>query len=98
LNSYIKDIGQVLSGIAEKNIAVETEQDYLGDFAPIKSSLALILNALNGTMSEIKASAEQVASGAGQISDNAQASQRATNRRAQGRSVFYLPRDSDKSK
>ncbi len=72
LNSYIKDIDQVLSGIAEKNIAVKTEQEYLGDFAPIKSSLTLILDALNETMSEIKTSAEQVASGAGQISDNAQ--------------------------
>ena len=36
--SYISDIENVLTNIADGNLDIETTQEYIGDFSPIKSS------------------------------------------------------------
>jgi methyl-accepting chemotaxis protein len=73
LNLYIGDIGNVLSNIAYKNIAVDTNIDYIGDFKPLKDSMEQIISQLNDVMRQIKSSAYQVASGAEQVASGAQA-------------------------
>lgn len=70
--SYISDIENVLTNIAESNLDVETQQEYIGDFNPIKSSLDNIISSLSKTISQIGLSADQVATGAEQVSASAQ--------------------------
>lgn len=72
LNSIIGDIGNVLSNIASKNIAVNTSIEYIGDFNPLKESVGTIIVSLNGVMNEIKESANQVTMGADQVSSGSQ--------------------------
>jgi methyl-accepting chemotaxis protein len=58
--------------MARKNIAVQTDVDYAGDFAPLKDSLEQITSELNNVMSGIKGSVQQVAAGADQVAAGAQ--------------------------
>jgi len=73
LNLYIGDIGNVLSNMARKNIAVTTDIEYAGDFKPLKDSMEQIIAGLNEIISQIKASAQQVFSGAEQVASGSQA-------------------------
>ena len=68
---YIQEIAYVLDKLAEGDLTVTFEREYLGDFAPIKSSLTSIIQSLNNTMSEINQAAEQVALESGHISESA---------------------------
>lgn len=68
-----KIIQQVLREMANKNLAVEVEGDFLGDYINTKSSLTEIVEVLNSTMLKISQSAEGVDSGAGQVANGAQA-------------------------
>jgi methyl-accepting chemotaxis protein len=70
--SYISDIENVLTNIADGNLDIETTQEYIGDFSPIKSSLDNIITSLGKTISQISLSADQVATGAEQMSASAQ--------------------------
>jgi methyl-accepting chemotaxis protein len=72
LNSFIEDIDNVLMNIANKNIAVETSVEYIGDFAPIKASLDTITRQLNAVMQNIKDSASLVFVNAQQVSEGSQ--------------------------
>ena len=67
---YIKEIAHVLNKLAEGDLTVTFEREYLGDFAPIKSSLTSIIESLNSTMSDINQAAEQVATESGHISES----------------------------
>ncbi|HEX3075406.1 MAG TPA: HAMP domain-containing methyl-accepting chemotaxis protein, partial [Lachnospiraceae bacterium] len=67
LDSYISNIAYVLGSIANKNMDVSVDIDYIGDFAPIKESMIEITNELSRTMSNIKEVAGQVSDGADQI-------------------------------
>ncbi len=78
LHSYIEDIHNVLSSVAEGNLLVKSETDYKGDFAAIKDSLVMILGSLNSTFVEVDRAAlqvkdcsSQVAGGAYTLSNNA---------------------------
>lgn len=73
LNLYIGDIGNVLSNMANKNIAVTSDIEYAGDFKPLKDSLDEISAELNAVISQIRSSAQQVSSGAEQVASGAQA-------------------------
>ncbi len=70
LSAYINEISIVLNSIAKKDLNVNITQHYVGDFIPIKTALMDISEALNTTLGEINASAEQVAAGAKQISES----------------------------
>lgn len=70
--AYISDIENVLANIAGGNLNVKTQQEYIGDFSPIKSSLENIISSLSKTLSQISLSADQVATGAEQMSASAQ--------------------------
>ncbi len=72
INGYISEISDILTGIAQGDLSKESEQTYLGDFAPIGEALATITASLNAAFSDITTAAEQVEQGATQISSGAQ--------------------------
>ncbi len=73
LKAYIGEISTILESVSEGNLALETQQDYIGDFSSIKVSLDNILNRLNDTMSQISESSIYVSNGSNQMSMGAQA-------------------------
>lgn len=72
LRGYIGEISNILAAISEGNLTVHTEQDYVGDFASIETSLNGILNQLNDTMSQIVESSAHVSNGSEQMAMGAQ--------------------------
>lgn len=72
LRNYIGEISQSLEAIAGGDLTTQITQEYVGDFASIRTSLHDILQKLNSTMGQIVSSAENVSSGADQMSNAAQ--------------------------
>ena len=72
VNGYISEISDILTGIASGDLTRQSEQVYLGDFAPIGEALVTITGSLNAAFADISTSAEQVEQGAAQISSGAQ--------------------------
>jgi methyl-accepting chemotaxis protein len=72
MDSYISDIDNVLSNVANGNLNVRSEADYIGEFISIGESLSKILYNLNSTFSVITRTAEVVSDGSEQISGSAQ--------------------------
>lgn len=72
LRTYVGDISDRLTVMAEGDMTVEIEQEYIGDFAPIRRSLQTITESLNGILSRIDLAAEQVSTGAEQVASGAQ--------------------------
>lgn len=78
LRGYVSEISTVLSCIAHGDLTVKKEQEYLGDFAPIGTSLETILLSLNGVFSEIETAASTIHQGVNQVSSGStQISERA---------------------
>ena len=73
LRNYIGEISGMLEAIAGGDLTAQITQEYVGDFASIRTSLNDILQKLNATMGQIVASAEHVSGGAEQMSTAAQA-------------------------
>ncbi len=73
LRNYIGEISQSLESIAHGDLTTQITQEYVGDFASIRTSLNDILQRLNNTMGQIVSSAENVSGGADQMSTAAQA-------------------------
>lgn len=72
LNSYIHEITYILTSLEAGNCTIETKQEYKGDFVRIKQALDGIIENLNASMGNIKASSNQVADGAREISSASQ--------------------------
>ncbi len=72
LKDIIKEISMVLSEMADKNLDIEIETQYLGEFVQLKDSINYIIESFNVTLGEINASAEQVGSGANQVASSSQ--------------------------
>lgn len=70
---YINEISLVLGRMAEGEIHVELEQEYVGEFKQLKTALLTISAGLHEALSSINESADQVRVGAEQVSDAAQA-------------------------
>lgn len=68
---YIDEISEKLREIAAGNLAFTLENEYVGEFAKIKSSLEAISLELNGTMGQLRAASHDVAAGAEQVSNGA---------------------------
>lgn len=64
IKSYITDLSCVLSEMSKKNLSIETNAHYKGNFIEIKSSINNILSAFNDIFKEIKESENQVNEGA----------------------------------
>ncbi len=73
LQKYVGEISSVLGRIAKGDLCVAIENDYVGDFVPIKAALLDIASSLNHTLTTINTAAEQVSTGASQVAGGAQA-------------------------
>lgn len=73
LSSYIRHICARLDSLADGDLTVEMDMDYMGEFASIKESGAKIIHSLNDTLSQLHQASEQVANGSEQVSSGAQA-------------------------
>ncbi len=73
LRKYIGEISNLLEAIAGGDLTAQITQEYVGDFASIRTSLNDILQKLNSTMGQIVTSAEHVSNGAEQMSTASQA-------------------------
>ncbi len=82
LQGYIGNISEVLGSMAQGNMTVTVDMDYIGDFAPIKDSMETIISSLNSTLVQINQAAEQVAGGSNQVSSGAQALSQGTTEQA----------------
>lgn len=70
---YIAEVSSVLDQMADGNLAFDLKQEYVGEFAQIKSSLENVSRLLSHTISEIHLVSDQVSSSSGQVSNGAQA-------------------------
>lgn len=73
LLNYIDLIDSTLTSIAKGDLRIDIEQEFIGDFKSIKTSLESIINSFNDDFYEINLSAEQVASASEQVAAGAQA-------------------------
>ena len=72
LNNYVSEISEKLNQMANGDMNIQIDHDYIGDFAPIKVSLENISSSLNNTLNTINIAAEQVNAGAEQVSSASQ--------------------------
>ena len=73
LRTYIKEISFLMSKMADGDMRISIENEYVGDFAPIQAALQNISNSMNHTLHKIDLAANQVNAGASQVSDASQA-------------------------
>ncbi|MCL2204420.1 MAG: methyl-accepting chemotaxis protein [Defluviitaleaceae bacterium] len=69
--SYISEIANVLEKMAQGDLTVSINREYIGSYAAIKTALTTIVESLNKTMSSIQSATNQVVAGAGQINNGA---------------------------
>ena len=67
---YINEISTVLTGIANSNLNQTVVRKYVGSYSSIKESLNTIIQMLNSVIGDINAAAEQVATGANEITNS----------------------------
>lgn len=74
VKEIVSDLGHILAGLAEGNFHVTSNclDKYVGDYIPVLSSMRLIRDNLNATLTQINQSAEQVALGSEQMAQSAQ--------------------------
>ncbi|BBF41442.1 methyl-accepting chemotaxis sensory transducer [Lachnospiraceae bacterium KM106-2] len=72
LDAYVRNISAVLHYLSLKNMDVNVEINYKGDFAPIKKSLEEIIDSLNTMFHEFNEAIEGIAEGADNVSKTAQ--------------------------
>ena len=69
---YIDEITEVLREIGRGNFTFTLQQDYMGEFAKVKSALLEVRDTMSDTLRQVVSAASQVASGAGQVAIGAQ--------------------------
>lgn len=72
LNRYVADISEKLNKIANRDLDLVIDIDYIGNFSPIKSSLEKIIAELSAAMENIQETATQVTIGSESISVGSQ--------------------------
>ena len=77
IRSYIKDVDEKLQAMADGNLTVRVDMDYIGDFSSLKTSINKIADSLRETMKIISdaadavyGSAENVAGGATNLAED----------------------------
>ena len=82
LGSYINDIKNVLSNMAEGDFTAESQVSYVGDFSDIKVSFGKINESLKEIITGISEASGNVANGAHQVSNGSQILADGTTRQA----------------
>lgn len=70
---YITDISQKLDKLAHGDFTIKIDEDYIGDYRPIKDSLNNIIDSMRKTLTGIETAATQVNLGASQVADTSTA-------------------------
>ncbi len=73
ISRYMGQISGSLDKMAHGDLAIESGEQFMGDFAAVQKSIEELVASLNDTFFQIDEAAEQVASGSGQVSAGAQA-------------------------
>ncbi len=73
LSSYIAHICSRMDSMADGDLSISMDMDYLGEFESIKHSGNKILENMNDAMSQLHQASDQVADGSEQVSSGAQA-------------------------
>lgn len=68
---YVFEISRVLKAIADGDLTVSTDVDFVGTYTPIKANLEKILTSLHTTMTDIQQASAQVLSASNVLSDSA---------------------------
>ncbi len=71
LTTYITEIGRIIGALADGDITLIIDREYIGDFKRIKETMTSTLSALNETFDGIQAAADQISSGSAHIADGA---------------------------
>lgn len=71
--AYIQEITKTLENMAEGDMRIHLEEDYVGEFASIRTAFDSIAVSLNHALHLINDTAGQVSTGADQVSNGAQA-------------------------
>lgn len=72
IKSIIVEVSDILSQMADKNISMGIEREYVGDFKALKDSINFIVEQFNTIFLEINTAAEQVGVGADQVAGSSQ--------------------------
>ena len=67
--AYMDELTLALQNMANGDLRVKLEQEYVGSYAPIGEAITIIVDSLNQTLSDISEAVEQVTVGAQQIAD-----------------------------
>ncbi len=75
LSTILKDIDYMLGEMGKGNFVIDSKASnlYIGDFAPLLTSMQKIKQKLSNVLLQIRVSADQISAGAAQVSDGAQA-------------------------
>jgi len=91
LKKLIEDISRILDEISKNNLNVNSDTEYVGDFAPIERSVKDIILNLNSVMLDITESAKQVAGGSDELAGAAQSlAEGTTDQASQVEELFAL--------
>lgn len=71
--AYIKEITATLENMAQGDMRINLKENYVGEFAAIKTAFDDISDSLNSALHKINIAAEEVSTGAAQVSSGAQA-------------------------
>lgn len=72
LKKYVGNISDTLLQMSEKNMNIGIDEEYVGDFVEIRTSMLNIIDSLNETLSQMRTSFTQVRDGAGSLAETAQ--------------------------
>lgn len=78
----VKEASDVLHEMAQGNLRISVSGNYLGDHAEMKNALNHTIQTLNAVLGEIHQASEQIALGAGQVSDSSQSLSQASTEQA----------------
>lgn len=65
LKKYVGNISDTLLQMSEKNMNIGIDEEYVGDFVEIRTSMLNIIDSLNETLSQMRTSFTQVRDGSG---------------------------------
>lgn len=72
LEGYVSDTSATLEKIAQKNVDISMEQEFLGDFKPIQESVQTIIEFLNEMIHSAQQASQQVMGASGQVAEISQ--------------------------
>ena len=70
--NIVSEISEVLTAVSQGDLTVKTQQEYVGQYIPIRDAVTVILESLNKSMLDIVESANHVLKGSNELTRNAE--------------------------